>query len=335
MKELFESIKDKLYSGENVVMSTITASSGSVPRGSGARMIVDKTGRISGTVGGGAVEYKAIELSKKLLYEKKSGEKHYTLDKNDIEDIGMVCGGNVKIFFTFIEANDENKEFIQTVLELFDKNIRTYLIMNLSEDTKSSGLSLYSKKTGFLGKNIGISGLHYNPSVQKIDNTNYFIEQIVYPEYVYIFGGGHVSQALVPILDFVGFKCVVLEDREEFCRPELFSGKAVTKLINYEKISDYIEIKKDDYVCIMTRGHAGDTIVQAQVLNTPARYIGVIGSARKIFAVFKKLRDIGIKDEQLKRITSPIGLPIKAKTPAEIAISIAAQLIEKRAEEIN
>ena len=84
----------------------------------------------------------------------------------------------------------------------------------------------------------------------------------------------------------------------------------------------------------MTRGHAFDTVVQAQVLKTPARYIGVIGSAAKKAGVFERLRrEYGFTDEDLARITSPIGLPIRAETPAEIAISIAAQMISVRAEQ--
>lgn len=81
----------------------------------------------------------------------------------------------------------------------------------------------------------------------------------------------------------------------------------------------------------MTRGHKDDTVIQAQILRTPAHYIGVIGSARKTAGVFAILRDQGFTDQDLSRITTPIGLNIRAETPAEIAVSITAQLIQVRA----
>lgn len=83
----------------------------------------------------------------------------------------------------------------------------------------------------------------------------------------------------------------------------------------------------------MTRGHKDDYIIQRQVLKTPARYIGVIGSRRKTAGVMEKLRNDGYNDEDLARITAPIGIPLDAETPAEIAISIAGQLINERAKD--
>lgn len=106
------------------------------------------------------------------------------------------------------------------------------------------------------------------------------------------------------------------------------------RLVDFENIYDSVEINEGDYVCVMTRGHAFDAIVQAQVLKSPAYYIGVIGSAHKKKGVFQKLsEEYGYTEKDFARITSPIGLPILAETPAEIAISIAAQLIEERAKQ--
>lgn len=148
---------------------------------------------------------------------------------------------------------------------------------------------------------------------------------------VFIFGGGHVAQALVPALAAVDFRCVVLEDREDFCRPELFPGVEETRLIQNDDPAAYQDITAEDCVAVMTRGHKDDLTVQAHVLKTPAKYIGVIGSRKKTAAVFARLKEMGYADADLARITTPIGLDIKAETPAEIAVSIAAQLIQERA----
>lgn len=148
---------------------------------------------------------------------------------------------------------------------------------------------------------------------------------------VYIFGGGHVSQALVPALTAVEFRCVVLEDRAEFCRPELFPGAEEVLLIDNSRVADFVELTREDWVVIMTRGHKDDLLVQSQVMKAPVRYIGVIGSRQKTAAVTAKLRDMGFSNADFQKVWAPIGLPIRSETPAEIAVSITAQLILERA----
>jgi xanthine dehydrogenase accessory factor len=147
---------------------------------------------------------------------------------------------------------------------------------------------------------------------------------------VYIFGGGHVAQALVPVLAAADFNCAVLEDRAEFCREELFPGAETVTQIDNSRISDYLNVTTRDYLVLVTRGHRDDLLVLAQALKTPARYIGMIGSRRKTAAVFASLREQGFGEKDFARVHAPIGLSIGAKTPAEIAVSIAAQLIQER-----
>lgn len=148
---------------------------------------------------------------------------------------------------------------------------------------------------------------------------------------VCIFGGGHVAQALVPALAAVDFRCVVLEDRPEFCRPALFPGAEETRLIDYARVSDFVDLTPEDWAVIMTRGHQDDLLVQAQVMRTPVRYIGVIGSKQKTANLTAKLLGMGFTSQDFRRVCAPIGLPIRSETPAEIAVSIAAQLILDRA----
>lgn len=148
---------------------------------------------------------------------------------------------------------------------------------------------------------------------------------------VYIFGGGHVAQALVPALTAVEFRCVVLEERPEFCRPELFPGAEETRLIDYARIGEAVALTGADWVVIMTRGHKDDLLIQSQVMGGPARYIGVIGSRKKTAATVAQLREMGFQDCDFQRVYAPIGLPIRSETPAEIAVSITAQLILDRA----
>lgn len=147
---------------------------------------------------------------------------------------------------------------------------------------------------------------------------------------VYIFGGGHVAQELVPVLTHLDFSCVVFDDRPEFSNREVFPDAKECITGDFETIANFIEIKEGDFVCIMTRGHQFDYLVEKQVLKTPASYIGVMGSRSKTKIIHGKLLTDGFSEEEISRLKSPIGLDIKAETPAEIAISIAAELIEKQ-----
>ncbi|MGI5858337.1 MAG: XdhC family protein, partial [Tepidanaerobacteraceae bacterium] len=138
-------------------------------------------------------------------------------------------------------------------------------------------------------------------------------------------------QELVPILTHIGFRCVVYDDRPEFSSRDIFPMAYDLITADFNKISDHVEIGKNDYVVIMTRGHNFDFIVQKQVLRKDAYYVGVIGSRKKIAAINAKLLDEGIPQHIIDKVYTPIGLSIKAETPAEIAISIAGELIMVRA----
>ena len=274
MQTLFQQMNQRLAKGESLVLVSVEASSGSTPRGEGAMMLVSAQGRIAGTIGGGAVEYRSEQLAREALAAGRSRVERFQLRPNEVQDLGMICGGDVEVSFRYLAGCDE-----------------AAIAWAREEEARLT------------------------PSGR-----------------VYIFGGGHVAQALVPALAAVDFRCVVLEDREDFCRPELFPGVEETRLIQNGDPAAYAGITAEDYVAVMTRGHKDDLTVQAQALKTPAKYIGVIGSRKKTAAVFAKLRDMGYTDADLQRITTPIGLSIKAETPAEIAVSIAAQLIQLRAE---
>lgn len=158
----------------------------------------------------------------------------------------------------------------------------------------------------------------------------YFREQMMKPgRCVYIFGGGHVAQELVPVLNHLDFSCIVFDDRPEFANSNLFPDAAKCIVGDFSNLSDYVQIESEDFVCIMTRGHEFDYIVQKQILHTPAQYIGVMGSRKKTQIIRGKLLADGFEETQIARGKSPIGLDIHAETPAEIAISIAGELIQK------
>ena len=150
-------------------------------------------------------------------------------------------------------------------------------------------------------------------------------------ERVLIYGGGHVGHALAPLLRSIDFSVWVLDDRPTFALPERFPAADRVLLCDYDRLFDFADIRDGDYHVVVTDGHQHDFAVENQILRHPFAYVGVIGSRKKTKAVNDRLRDAGIPEETLAKIHAPIGLDIKAKTPAEIAVSIAAELIAERA----
>lgn len=334
MKEMLQRIRDRQESGEDLVLVTVIGSNGGTPRGAGAHMLIGEQGGCLGTIGGGAVEFRAQEMAQEILKEKQSAEKQFSLVKDDEDHLEMVCGGAVRLYFSYLPA--ENRETAALAAQA-EKHFRTGADMWLILDLADGGrIGLYTEEDGFLGvrppewlrEELGAAARRIQRQGQ-----DFFVEQISSAEHVYIFGGGHVAQELVPVLTHVGFRCVVMDDREDFADPASFPEAEAVLQIDFRRIADRVTIKENDYVCVMTRGHASDMIILTQVLRTPASYIGMIGSRHKKTSVFNALYEQGFTEADTDRITTPIGLDILAETPAEIAISIAGQMIRHRAEQ--
>ncbi len=335
MRELFRKLNKCISGGEDAVLVTIIASSGSVPRGSGARMLVTKDGRIAGTIGGGNVEYECIRIAKKVLADRVNANERFILSKNDVADIGMICGGNVEVFFRYMKAGDEKiLKLTEEVEQRFADRKYCCLITEITDD--GNGMLALMDDAGSISGDAVPSGLSGKakgkPVLVEESGRKFYSEQIVRPGKVYIFGGGHIAQQLVPILTRCDFACVIIEDRKDYADPALFENMAETICLPAEEWHTLVpKITKDDFVCIMTRGHQNDYLAMYEMLKTPARYIGVIGSRSKIAATRERLMNDGYTEAEIDRITAPIGLPIGSDTPAEIAVSVTAQLIQVRA----
>jgi xanthine dehydrogenase accessory factor len=337
VKKLIREIIRCMDEGMGSVLCTVIASSGSTPRGAGARMLVTEAGRACGTIGGGAVEYKAEQTASEILASGKSLVKAFDLSRSDIEGLGMICGGSVRVFFQFIAAGDKKtKAILSKCLEEMERNSNVWLVTDITDEA-AWGMGVICDE-GILGLEIpgALSGIACARAVRaETGGRKYYSEPVCRAGRVIVFGGGHVAQELVPVLSHVGFYCVVVDDRPEFASVKLFPAAERVILGDFLNIGGYIDIGKDDYVVIMTRGHAHDYTVEEQVLRTDAGYVGMIGSKKKIAAASERLLQAGLPRQKIDSVYAPIGVKIKAETPAEIAISVAGELIRVRAERLE
>ena len=327
MRELIRTVVHALEHGRSVELVGVVEASGSTPRGAGAMLAVFPNGMPIGTVGGGNVEFEAINLAKELLARGENALRQFRFVQGDAASLGMVCGGDVTIHFQHLPAGDEAcLTVLKDLLAATQKNADTWLVRRFEGETVTA--------MGLADRN----GVRYLPELPEgllqngaVYRDGWFALPVVKAGRVYIFGGGHVSRALVPAIAAVGFRPVVYDDRPEFADLALFPQAEDAIYGSFEELAEHVTITPDDYVVIMTRGHQADYEVLTQVLRSGAKYIGCIGSRRKLALCREKLLENGFTAEEYARVHAPIGLAIGAETPAEIAVSVAAEMIAVRA----
>lgn len=321
MKQLTEQIIQAIKRGERVVLCTILASSGSSPRGAGARMAVFSDGSTIGTVGGGKVEQLAALEAQEVLRSGKPFVRAFSLAPDQVASIGMICGGNVSIYYQLL--TQEELPVLYQLRAALDRDEDSWLFLQIEQGVVQRFEILDAASATD-------PTLFTTRAVYRKGEPLLYAEPLVRAGSVYLFGGGHVGQALVPVLAKIGFRVVVVDNRPELAKQEVFPDAAKVILDDFQHIS--VNLTPNDYVVIMTPGHQADYAILEQVLRCKTRYVGCIGSKHKIARTQQLLREAGISEEAITSVHSPIGLPILAETPAEIAISIAAELILCRAE---
>jgi xanthine dehydrogenase accessory factor len=157
-----------------------------------------------------------------------------------------------------------------------------------------------------------------------------FVEPVLPPADLYIFGAGHVAASLYKVAKIAGFDITVVDDREAYANRERFPEAQQVIADDFEKAAAQLAPSESSYIVIVTRGHRDDMRMLRWAVQTPARYVGMIGSKRKTITIFKELQAEGLPARLFDRVHAPVGLDIGAITPEEIAVSITAELIAKR-----
>ena len=334
MKEIFNEILHHFNHDRDCMLLSIVGDQGSAPRTSGAHMLVDDEGRVCGTIGGGAVEYRCEQMARDLLAEKQSLLHQFKLNTADTDALNMICGGNITVLFRYVDCADPQwQALVDSVMTGLDGRRQQWLVDELGEIdqppslTEAEGVLCGSLPDGLLPLLSGELPLRL-----ELDGRSFYAEPLPRGERVIIFGGGHISRELTPLLAHLDFRVTVFDNRPEYTDPALLPGAERTVLGDYLNIGDSLTILPDDYIVIMTNGHVNDYDAQRFVMKYDHAYLGVIGSRAKTAALNKRFLAEGFTQEQLDRVYTPIGTAIKAQTPAEIAVSIAGELIMVRAE---
>ncbi len=292
---------------------TVIATSGSTPRHAGAKMVVDAEGATFGTIGGGRVELMAVERGAEVARGAPAGRVRHHL----VRDLAMCCGGSMELY---VQPVAPSADAIAGALSMWRARRPLRLVTRLD------------------GAPIEVEAAGEDRSRRSQLDGDRFVEPVWPGDRVLLFGLGHVARATGPVLAGLGFEVVVCDDNETGvldAAPPAWASRAVTSFELTDVAREVGPLGFGDYVIIMTRDHAVDQRIleQALALESLAEltYLGLIGSRGKVGRFRKRLEARGVATpERWARLRAPIGLDIAAETPAEIAISVAAELIMVR-----
>ena len=339
--------------GRRAVLASPLWSQGSVPFSRQAKLLVRDDGSILGTVGGGALEAAVLDAAPEVLKEDRARVLEFSLSEREAAAGGMICGGRCAILLEPLSPA-RSREVFAAASQAAAQCEPIILITLLPEPgpaapplTESQPIKLALTCQAALIGSTGDPDLDATlvglAEQARSEERPRFVEQPV-PAHIdpllprpalFIFGAGHLAVPLAMIADLVGFRVVVVDDREEFATPQRFPWAEQVLVGSVSEVFAHPLIGPDSpggqtYIVAITRGHALDEEVVAHALRTPARYIGMVGSKRKVASVRARLRGRGFSDQDLQRLYAPIGLDIGSDTVEEIAVSIAAELIAVR-----
>ncbi|MBL4650952.1 MAG: XdhC family protein [Aureispira sp.] len=313
---LWEFVITKVKLGQRVALLFVPESIGSSPGRQGHQMAVSEDATLFGTIGGGAMEYKQVEACKKLLVTKTKECIWQQLihDKSDKSKwSGLSCSGEQTVLTFFLEAADI--DLVQEILLACLEELIYHLVLKADNRLFLEKMDASALKFDY----------HY--VAENVWTYRYILN---FQERVYLIGAGHVGLALCRQLALLNFKVILIDNRPELPTEEydeFISKKIIT---SYKKVANFVLSTQYDYIVIMSFSSALDTLVLSQLIDKEARYIGMMASKVKVDRIRATLLGKGHSSAAFERIHTPIGLPIKCKSPAEIAVSVAAQIIDVR-----
>ena len=318
---VFQALADAARRGERVALALISGVKGSSPQKVGAKALFFSDGRIHGTLGGGCLE---AEIQHRALDSLRTGESasfDLLLDHDFGWDDGLICGGKVfgLILPNAIDAGADFWSKLATRKSTITWGVTRDFTVELFPN---SALRLVAPKLDCEG------GTPHSAFL--------YSETITPPCELWIAGAGHIAQAVAPLALQLDFNVTVFDDRPALASHHYFPREVHLQVDAWEKLASLSPPPVPSFALIVTRGHRHDALVLKDWIHQPFLFLGMIGSARKARIIFEHFRDEKIATpKQLKRVACPVGIQIKSQSVQEIAVSIIAQFIEKRAELVH
>ncbi|WP_262691311.1 XdhC family protein [Kordiimonas aestuarii] len=306
MNDILNPLLEELHAGRSAILAVVTGTWGSAPRQAGSLMLVRADGSFEGSVSGGCVEGSVIAEAGTLLHKGSSKRLNFSVSNDDAFAVGLACGGTIAV--SLFAIRPENAKQIASTANAIQ--------------ARCSGCLELFYKTG--------STQFLSTSCRNLVDEEGSLRLPVRPRpRLDILGAVHIAQALAPMATLCGFDVTVIDPRQAFTEARRFDGASVVN----DWPDEYFNRKMPDQataVVTMTHDPKLDDAGLIPALNSPAFYIGCLGSKKTHASRLTRLRETGIKADSLARIYGPVGLDIGSKSPAEIAVSILSQVIHVR-----
>ncbi len=315
--EVLETALRWLNAGQTVNLAVVLSTWGSAPRAQGSYMAVSRDGAFAGSVSGGCVEAAVIAEAREMEDGDAPRLLAFGVEDETAWAVGLPCGGNIRV-----AVFPSEKELLERIVASHAKRIPSALVLDLTTGAQTlaegdEAIDALTKDTEGAKESSGV-----------------FVRVHEAPWSMIITGAVHISQVLAGMARSVGFAVTVLDPRRAFAAPERFPG---VTLICGEPDEVLAEMKLDRRTALVSVTHVPrlDDAALRMALASPAFYVGALGSTRTHAKRCQRLGDLGLDDQALARISAPVGLDIGAKTPAEIAVSILAEVIAARRGKIS
>jgi xanthine dehydrogenase accessory factor len=341
MREVVRHLIQSLETGRELILCQVVETRGSTPQKAGALMVVDTSGGQVGTLGGGCVENEVKQNAIRQLGQSGAILQSFVLDHDYAWADGLICGGKM-VIATEALRGAEPLYYFRTLHRLLEagQGFTEAVVVNPErfEGTPVGSRFLFGPDATLQASwpsgpvphvaNSRIVPLTERPRPAVQGGVAYLptLPRIR----LVIVGAGHVGQAVAGLAAQADFDTWVIDDRAQYANRERFPTAERILVGPIEEILSSLEVTPNTYALIVTRGHGHDQEALHHLAPTAAPYVGLIGSKRKIKLIFEGLREAGISEEALARVTAPVGLDIGSQTVTEIAISIVAELIARR-----
>jgi xanthine dehydrogenase accessory factor len=352
---IYSKLVELIDAGQELAAAVVLSSRGSTPQVTGARAIMEASGRLWGTIGGGALEAKTQQAAAEVCRTQRPRVSDFPLTNCDTGDEAAICGGQMRVLLDPTVARYRSC-FERAAAAVADRR-RGCLLTTIRMDSETAlvvpplGGSLAvavewldeerlgEESPGGLDPSVGEkirsslkSGLTEHLVVnQPVPAVEMLIEPVVPQPLLVIAGAGHVGRAVALLACRAGFDVTVVDDRPELAAAELFPSEVRVKCGAVPELVAACPLDAESYVVLATRNHRHDSAALALCIRRPLAYLGMIGSRRKVTLIRKTFLESGLATEaEFDRVHAPIGLEIGAVTVPEIAVSIVAQLIAAR-----
>ena len=297
-----------------------------------AKMLVTIGGARFGTVGGGCLEAEITERALDVAERREPVLTRHSLNAELAGDYGLTCGGTVDLLVEPVFPDETLAAVYEGAVAMVARGARGVLVTGRTwNTTPAKGLVSRSGIIGNVPDSLlaavrGVPAERESPTLTRYG----LLEVMAGAPVLTVFGAGHVGRAIARTATAAGWRVTVVDDRPEYADPARLTGVERVVCCDFSDIGAALSFGAASYCVVATRGHQHDALIVEQLLGRPLRYLGMLGSRRKAELTRKLLGRAGATGTQLKSLRSPVGLPIGADTPEEIAVSVVAEMIAER-----